>query len=109
MFDTLRQIIQPTIVGLVLDADVGVLVEHLHDGDELSIVFIVAVGMSKVRSMWCVRVWRTRVPDLIVEKLNPILSHVLKTVEDFPSVPGSVGVGVGQLPLHWGESVSRVG
>jgi len=36
----------------------------------------------KVRSVWCVGVWKKRVPDLLVGKVDPILSHVFETARD---------------------------
>ena len=34
---------------------------------------------SKVISVWCMGVWKKSMPDLLVEKVDPILSHVFKS------------------------------
>ena len=41
---------------LLRDADVGVLIEHLVDRDEMLTVFIVITRMSEVKPMWWVGV-----------------------------------------------------
>ena len=45
-------LVQKNGVGLLRDADVGILVEHLVDKDEVLIILIVTARMSKVRPMW---------------------------------------------------------
>ena len=102
--DTVLHIFQPTIVGIILDIDVGVLVEHLLDGDDMPVGLIVSTRMSEVRSTLCVAVGKVCVPDLIVEKLDAVLGHVLETVQEFSSVLGFV---VGEGLLYAAERVSH--
>ena len=49
-------LVQKNGVGLLRNADVGILVEHLVDKDEVLIILIVTARMSKVRPMWWVAV-----------------------------------------------------
>ena len=102
--DTVLHIVQPSIVGVILDADVGVLVEHLLDRDDVLVDLIVATRTSKVRSMLGVAKKKVCVPDLVVEKLNTILSHIFETIQELSSVLGLV---VGESLLHAAERVSH--
>ena len=51
--------------------------------------------------------WRTCIPDLLVEKVNTILSHLFEAVQDRFGVPGRVAAGEGQFTLHRDERVSH--
>ena len=102
--NTVLHIFQPTIGGIILDTDVGVLVEHLLDGDDMPVGLIVPTRMSKVRSTLWVAVEKVCVPDLIVEKLETVLGHVLETVQEFSGVLGFV---VGEGLLYAAEGVSH--
>ena len=97
----------PIIVGSLLNGDVGMFIEHFVDGDEVNIIVWAAAGVSKVRSALRVAIEKPCVPDPLVEEVDPILGHVLETVQDLHGVPGSVIVDAGQVPPQWGERVSH--
>ena len=89
------------------DADIGVLVEHLLDGDEVLVNLVVTVMISKVRPVERVVVLGWCVPNLVVEKVDAILSHIFETVENLPSVLGGIGSRSCQIHLHRSKSVSH--
>lgn len=47
------------------------------------------------------------VPDLVVEHLNAILSHIFETIQRLLGVPSGVATDDGQIPLHRSKSVSH--
>lgn len=54
----------------------------------------------------CGALWsRRRVPDLLVEKVKTILSHVLESIQHLFGVPGRFAVDEGKVPLHRSECI----